>query len=784
MSTLVGQTVSHYNILSKLGQGGMGVVYKAEDTRLKRTVALKFLPPEFTQDQSARERFFHEAQAASALGHTNICVVHDVDETPDGQMFICMEYLDGETLKKKIERGALKIDEAISIAVQIGQGLAKAHEHGILHRDVKPANIMITTDGVAKIVDFGLAKLSSKTVLTRTGSTLGTAAYMSPEQARGEQVDQRTDIWSLGVTLYEMVCGRPPFAADFEQALIYLILDAEPQPMRNAQGIVPVELERIVEKALTKSEAKRYQHVGQMTADLQALRRQLEAGTAASRSFTLRIPRRRRPYVYGATAVVAAVMAAAVLFLPEGGSPAIDSLAVLPLENLSGNPDQAYLADGIQETLITDLTKLTGFRRIIARSSVKRFANTMLSPREIAEQLGVRALLTGSVLRSGDEIQVTAHLIDAPTERTVWSERYNRKVGDVLPLVNDIVATLVRQIELRLTSAEQERLQAPRKVRSDAFEAYLQGRFHYAKQTKEDLDKAERYFNLALKKDPAFALAYSGLALVWAIRGDAGFQSPSETFPKAEAFIAKALAMDSTMAELHASLASIRNIADWDWAGAELEFKRALAINPNLADARFYYADFLHYLRRSEWEKEMGRALELDPLDDFKQTYYGWNLNYAGRYDEAIPIFLKLLETGPNKSANYLGLWGAYYRKGMFGQALQAAKNYFLTSGGSEFGESLSADTAAGEMVYRAAMRRTGQIMAQRSAQKHVPAIRIARMFAHAGDNDKAMYWLERAYEARESPLMRLAVFWDWDNVRSDVRFQDLLRRLNLQVGN
>jgi len=488
--------------------------------------------------------------------------------------------------------------------------------------------------------------------------------------------------------------------------------------------------------------------------------------------------------VYGAITVLLAAMVAVGLFFMPGTSAKIDSIAVLPLENLSGNPDQAYLADGIHETLVTDLIKLSGFRRVIARSSVKRFGNTMLSPREIAEQLGVRALLTGSVLRSGDEIQVTAHLIDASTENTVWSERYNRKAGDVLPLVNEIVSALARQIQLHLTSAKQERLQAPRPVNSDAFEAYMQGTFHYAKQTKEDCDKAERYFNLALEKDSTFALAYSGLAFVWMIRGEAGFQTPSEAFPKGKAFIAKALELDSTMADLHADLANIKGASDWDWAGAIAEFKRALAINPNLANARFYYADLLHYLGRSdEWESEMNRALELDPLNDFKRTYYGWNLNYSGRYDEAIPIFLKLLETGPNKSANYLGLWGAYYRKEMYGQALLAAKNYFLTSGGTEFGESISVDTAAGKMTYRAAMLRTGQVMAQRSLQRHVPAIRIARMFAHGGDKDRALYWLERAYQARESPLMRLAVFWDWDDLRSDPRFNDLLRRMNLPTG-
>ena len=782
---MTGQTVSHYKILEKLGGGGMGVVYKARDTHLDRTVALKFLPPDLTRDSGARERFIHEAKAASSLQHPNICTIHDVDETADNRLFIVMDCYEGETLKQKIEREPPTIEEAIDIAAQVAQGLAKAHESGIIHRDIKSGNIMIGKDGIARIVDFGLAKLAGQTILTKTGSTLGTVAYMSPEQARGEQVDHRTDIWSLGVVMYEMISGRLPFAGEYEQAIVYRILSEEPEPMTSAQGNVPARLERIVEKALVKSAGKRFQHAGEIASELQTLKKELEEGVAKPRRIKLRISRKKRPYVYGAIAVLLAAIVAARVFLSPGTSARIDSIAVLPLENLSGNPDQAYFADGIQEALITDLTKLSGFRRVIARSSVKRFSNTTLSPREIAEQLGVKALLTGSVLRLGGEIQVTAHLIDGPTENTVWSERYNRKAGDVLPLLNEIVATLVRQIRLHLTSAEQERLQAPRKVNSEAFEAYLQGNFHWAKQTKEDCDKAERYFNLALQKDSTFALAYGGLALVWVIRGESGFQPPSVTFPKGREFIAKALEMDSTLADLHLNLANIKGATDWDWPGAILEFKRALAMNPNLADAHFFYADFLHYLRQSEeWESEMKRALELDPLNDFKRTYYGWNLNYAGRYDEALPMFLKLLGTGPNKSGNYLGLWGAYYKKGMYGQALLAAKNYFLTSGGGEFGESMSVDTAGGKMAYRAAMLRTGQVMAQRSAQTHVPAIRIARMFAHAGDNDRALYWLERAYQARESPLMRLAVFWDWDDLRSDPRFQDLLRRMNLPLAH
>jgi len=780
---MIGATISHYRIIEKIGEGGMGVVYKAHDMRLDRSVALKFLPADLTRDAEARQRFIHEAKAASALQHPNICTIHDIDETADNRLFIVMDCYEGETLKQKIGRGPLTLEETIDIATQVAQGLAKAHESGIIHRDIKPGNIMIGKDGIARIVDFGLAKLAGQTVLTKTGRTLGTVAYMSPEQARGEQVDQRTDIWSLGVVLYEMITGWLPFPGDYEQAIVYRIVNEEPEPITSVQRNVPAGLERIVERALAKSAAKRYQHVGEMATELQTLKKELEAGVAKPRLIKLRIPRKKRPYVYSAIAVLLATIVVTKFFLLPGGLETIDSLAVLPLENLSGEPAQDYLASGIHEALITDLAKLSGFRRVTARSSVKRFENTTLPPKEIARELGVDALVTGSVLRSGNRVQITAHLISASAETRMWSERYDREFRDVLSLQNEIVSAITRAINLQLTPQEQVQLKSQRPVNPEAYEAYLQGRFYWLKQTRQDFDLAERYFQLALEKDPNYALAYSGLAYVWMVRADAGFQPPSETFPKAKAFLSKALELDSTLAELRVSLANHKAATEWDWSGAEREFKRAIEINPNLADARFFYSDLLLALGRTEeWNREVQRALELDPLDDFKKSFYGWHLNYVGRYDEAIPIFQKLLPTGPNKASNYLGLWGAYYKKGMYDEALAAAKDYFLAIGDRKFADALGA--GGGEVAYRAGMKRAGEVMVEHSKRRHVPGIRIARMFAHAGDNDLALRWLEKAYQNRESPLMRLGVFWDWDDLRFDPRFQDLLRRMNLPVGN
>jgi len=403
-----------------------------------------------------------------------------------------------------------------------------------------------------------------------------------------------------------------------------------------------------------------------------------------------------------------------------------------------------------------------------------------MPPREIARDLGVDALLTGTVLRSGSRVQMTAHLISA-SEDPIWSERYDREFRDILTLQNEIVSAVTREIRLQLTPQEQARLKSPRPVNPDAYEAYLLGNFHHNKQTREDSLVAERYYKFALEKDPTYALAYAGLGGLWLQRGELGFQPPSEAFPKGTAYLAKAVELDDSSAEVHVSLANNKNAIDWDWAGAEKEFKRALELNPSLADAHFFYADMLIVLKRNdEWQREIQRARELDPLNDFKESFYGWHLNYLHRYDEAIPIFQKLLPTGPNKASNYLGLWGAYYKKGMYGEALTAAKDYFVATGERDFADALGA--GQGKAVYRAAMKRVGEAMAAESKRRHLPAIRIARMFAHSGDKDAAIQWLEKAYQARESPLIRAAVFWDWDELRSEPRFQDLMRRMNLPL--
>jgi TolB-like protein len=597
---------------------------------------------------------------------------------------------------------------------------------------------------------------------------------MAPEQLRGDTADARSDLWAFGVMLYEMCAGARPFQGRSSFEVSSNIINHP--PMSFPLTVSPA-LRAVIERCLEKDPARRFQTAGEVRAALQAVQGRAAPWVPNRDRFV-----RRRIWAGLAAVILVGVVAAGLYLhpirLPGPGAARVESLAVLPMVNLSGDSAQDYFADGITEVLSTDLARLGGFKRVIARGSVIRYKGTSKPLEDIARELKVDALVTGSVLRSGDRVSITAQLLDPATGAQLWTNRYERDLQDVLVMRSEIVSAIVREIKMQLSPTEEARLASASRVNTEAFEAYLKGRFHWLKQTREDFDVAERYFQQALEHDPAYALAYAGLGSVWMMRGDAGFQPPSETFPKANAFMARALAMDDSLADLHVALANNLAVTQWDWAGAEREYRRAIDANPNLADAHFFYADLLLVLKRpEEWNREIHRALELDPLNDY-WSFYGWQLNYVGRYDEAIPIFKRLLPTGPSKATNYLGLWGAYYRKGMYNEALASARDYFSAAGDGEFIHALGAggDGAA----YRAGMKQAGEAMVVRSKQRHVPAIRIARMFAHAGEKDRALHWLETAYDNRESPMERIGVVWDWQDLRSEPRFQDLLRRLNL----
>jgi serine/threonine protein kinase/tetratricopeptide (TPR) repeat protein len=787
----LGTELGHYRIVEKIGAGGMGEVYRAQDEHLARDAAIKVLPPGTLTDESARKHFRKEALILSQLNHPNIATIHDFD-TQQGVDFLVMEYIPGITLGAKIAAAPLPEKETLRLGVQLAEGLAAAHEHGVIHRDLKPGNLRVTSDGRLKILDFGLAKLwhpvtasAATESLSETQAMAGTLPYMAPEQLLGEAIDGRTDIHAAGAVLYEMATGQRPFGEVEHSQLIGAILRRLPRPPTALNAKVSPELERIIEKCLEKEPENRYQSAKDLAVDLRRLAMPTSPQLAAG-SHRLARRRQRRHWIPAVTITTILIVASVFvwhsrglrdLLLNRGGSSRIQSLAVLPLANLSGDSSQDYFADGMTEALITNLSKIRALK-VISRTSVMQYKGARKPLPQIARELGVDGILEGSVQRSGGRVQVTAQLINAATDTHMWAETYERDLRDVLVLQSEVASTVARQIRVALTLEETKHLGSVHEVNPDAYEAYLKGRFHWYKLSKEELDNAERYFQLALDKDPNYALAYVGLADVWMSRGDAGFLSPQETVPKAKAAATKALELDDTLADAHVTLANL-SIFERDWSAAEKEFQRAIELNPSHANAHFMYADYLIIrLRNQDWEREMHRALELDPMSYFFQAFYGWHLVYLGRYDEAIVQIQKVVATEPGLSFAHLGLWGAFYKKGMEKEAVQEAEQFFGVLGDQEVVRAIQAGYR--EAGYRRAMKRAADTLAARSERVHVPGARIARLYAHAGDNERTLFWLEKAYAASESPLIHLGVARDWDGLRSDPRFQDLMRRMGL----
>ncbi len=840
MAINAGTRLGRYEVRSQLGAGGMGEVYLARDTtELERAVAVKVLPAELAADPERMRRFVQEAKTASSLNHPNILTVYEVGEAGSAK-FIAMEYVEGDTLRQRMARSRPSLREALDLGVQIAAALVAAHKAGVVHRDIKPENVMVREDGILKVLDFGLAKPTGRPtgqpagdseaatralVNTSPGLVMGTISYMSPEQARGLSVDERTDIWSLGVVLYEMVTGRVPFPGDTASDVIAHVLTKEPPALTLSTDRANERLDEIIQKALAKDREERYQHVKDLLIDLKRLKQKLDveaeiertqtpeegaaaaptgAGrtavvtvdTPAARTTDLRglhptssaeyvvseIKRHRRGAVVMLAAIIVTVAFASYFYFARTGGVAIDSIAVLPLVNADSGSE--WLSDGLTESIINNLSQAPNLR-VMARSTVFRYKGQEADPLKVGRELGVRALLTGRVTQRGDALSVQAELVDASTGAQLWGEQYNRKVLDALSVQQDISREIADKLRLRLTGEQRVRLTRRYTEDSEAYQLYLKGRFFWNKRTGEALKESIKYFNQAIEKDPSYALAYAGLADAHTLSFFWGNVTPTECYPKARAAARRALEIDDTLVEAHTALAYPAFIFGWDFAGAEREFRRASELNPNYATTHHWYGECLSALgRHEEAIAEMKRAQELDPLSLIVNANIGLIYVRARRYDQAVEELQKALAMDQSFAPTYDFLMWAYQYKGMFEEAATAYGNYAVLSGDVSREEAERRATALREAYRKSGAKGYWQkqldLWTEDRRQHYVDTYDAARFSARLGDKDQAMAWLQKGYDERVEGMVFLKVEPDFDDLQADPRFQELVQRVGL----
>ena len=819
--SILGQAIGHYNIISRIGAGGMGEVYLAQDTKLDRKVAIKLLPDSLVADKQARKRLVREAQAAAKLDHPNICSVYEVGEE-DGRTFIVMQYVEGETLDVRTKLEPFTVSESIALAAQVADALAEAHEHAIIHRDIKPSNIIITSRGQAKVMDFGLAKLSepsalasglktdpeasTQAMLTTPGAIMGTVPYMSPEQVHGQRLDARSDIFSFGVVLYELLTRHQPFAAESAAGTISAILTHEPPPLTSGNRDVPIELERIVSKSLRKNRDDRYQTMRDLQIDLTRLKEDLDFERKSERSAQVRSKTEVIGSVEGQAAIesssqsatpgrwwtraisfnkqsialasllVIALTTAAYFYFNRTRNRTINAIAVLPFVNSSKDANAEYLSDGITDSLINSLSQLPNLR-MIAHGSVSRYKGYELDPQAVGRELNVQAIVMGRITQLGDNLSISAELIDVGTNSRLWGEQYNPKPTDILKVQAEIAREISDRLRVKLTNEQQNRLTKRYTDNADAYLLYTKGRYFWDKRTAAGMEKAREAFNQATELDPTYALAYSGLADTYLF---CYCQLPRhETMPKAKAYAEKALAIDDSLAEAHASLGFVKMNYEFDWLGAESELKRAIDLSPNYAVAhQFYGGCLLQQGRTEEGLREAKRALELDPLSLALNWYWGLTLINARQYDEAIRQLRKTIQMDSNYHLAHNALGSAYMQKGMYPDALaefQTANN--LRGSGDSVVGMAKVHMALGNKVEA---QKILDELKQTADQSENGPLQIAKVYNALDDKDHAIEWLEKGYERRSFGMFFLKVDADFDNLRSDPRFTELLRRMNL----
>jgi serine/threonine protein kinase/Flp pilus assembly protein TadD len=738
---MIGQTISHYKILEKLGEGGMGVVYKAQDTKLGRPVALKFFPPDLCSDRQRKDRFIQEARIASSIDHPNVVAIYEIDEVENDNLFIAMAYYRGDTLDRRIKKGPLKLEEAIEIAIQVAQGLSKSHGLGIVHRDIKPSNILITEDGTAKILDFGVATLNASDVEYRSElSVAGTLPYMSPEQIRGESTDFRTDVWSLAVVLYEMVTAQTPFTQEYEHAIRYSIENEKQPHVGDLAKNISSELDSILAKALEKDRENRFQRLEEMIDRLDLLRNHLRTTIGDQKP----------------------------------------TIAVMPFADLSPQHDQEYFCDGLTEELINALARISELR-VSSRISSFQFKGKAVDIRLIGERLNVKTVVEGSVRKSGDNLRITAQLVDVSNGYQLWSERFDRKFLDIFAIQEEIAQKIVQTLKIKLLPGLGGRLVKRSTDNLAAYNLYLEGRYYWNKRTAEGLRKSIELFQQAVEKDPQYALAYTGIADAYSLMDQYGTLPLRESVQRAEAAAKRALELDDQLAEAHASAAQVEVSYNWNYVEAEKQLRKAILLNPNYATAHHWLAFCLTPVgAHDEALREIIKALELDPLSLILNRDKGIVLYYARQYDQAIAQANKVLEMDPHFALAHRLLAIAYERKGMYAESLKENRIW-----GDLTKDDLRTQAALGH-VYAVSGQKNEALKIVQRLEQEIPSRKdltstVGLIYTGLGEIDRAFEWLDKAFENRSGPLGMIKVDPKLDTLRSDQRFAALLKKMGLE---